>query len=137
MQTDTGTIHAGDQAGARRAPRAVLALVAAALVTAIAVAVPASRDDTPARPAIQPITVDTTLPAIGFSHVPPHAPLSPPHVHGPRQAPKLGTLGGYPERDTPPPIWGSSRRRYVDGGPRSSRSASTFSTAAFTSSNTS
>ncbi len=79
MQTDTGTIRTQDETRGRRAPRAVLAAVAAtAVVAAIAVAVPASIDDTPSRPAIRPITVDTTLPAIGFSHVPPHAPLSPP-----------------------------------------------------------
>jgi hypothetical protein len=94
MQTDTGTIRTQDETRARRAPRAVLAVVAAtAVVAAVAIAVPASLDDTPSRPAIQPITVDTTLPAIGFSHVAPHAPLSPSHVHGPMQVPKQGALG--------------------------------------------
>ena len=95
MQSDTGTIRALDETRARRAPRAILAAAAAtAIVVAVAVAVPASIDDTPSRPAIRPITVDTTLPAIGFSHVPPHAPLSPSHVHGPMQVPKQGALGG-------------------------------------------
>lgn len=95
MQTDTGTIRTQDETRTRRAPRAVLAAVAAtAVVAAVAIAVPASLDDTPSRPAIQPITVDTTLPAIGFSHVAPHAPLSPPHMHGPRHVPRQGALGG-------------------------------------------
>ena len=94
MQTDTGTIRTQDQTRARRAPRAVLAAVAAtAVVAAIAIAVPASIDDTGNDPAVQPVTVDMSLPAIGLSHVPPHAPLSPPHVHGPMQVPKQGALG--------------------------------------------
>ena len=94
MQTDTGTIRTQDETRTRRAPRAVMAAVAAtAVVAAIAIVVPASIDDTPSDPAVQPVTVDTSLPAIGFSHVAPHAPLSPPHVHGPAQIPKQGALG--------------------------------------------
>ena len=71
MQTDTGTIHAQDETRARRAPRAVLAALAAtAVVAAIAIAVPASLDKPQPRPVVQPVTVDTSLPAIGFSLVP-------------------------------------------------------------------
>jgi len=106
MQTDTGTIHAPEETSTRRAaPRAVLAALAAtAVVGVIAIAVPASIDDPQPRPVVQPVTVDTSLPAIGFSHVPSHAigrshvppngPLPSAHAHGPRQVPKQGALGG-------------------------------------------
>jgi len=105
MQTDTGTIRTQDETRARRAPRAVLAAVAAtAVVAAIAIAVPASLDESSTDPAVRPVTVDTSLPAIGFSHVPSHA-IGFSHVppqgtftsrptHGPRQVPKQGASGG-------------------------------------------
>jgi hypothetical protein len=34
-----------------------------------------------------------SLPAIGFSHVRPMGPLPSQHAHGPRQVPKQGALG--------------------------------------------
>jgi hypothetical protein len=102
MQTDTGTIRTLDETRSRRVPRRVLAAVAAtAVVAAVAIAVPATLDETPA---VRPVTVDTSLPAIGFSHVPPrgiglshvppNGPLGSGHAHGPRQVPKQGALGG-------------------------------------------
>ena len=102
MQTDTGTIRTQDETRTRRAPRAVLAAVAAtAVVAAVAIAVPASLDDTPSGPVVQPITVDTSLPAIGFSHVrPARGPLStclrtcPWPLPRPAHVPKQGALGG-------------------------------------------
>ena len=108
MQTDTVTIRTLDETRSRRAPRAILAALAAtAVVAAIAIAVPASLDETPTDPVTRPVTVDTSLPAIGFSHVRPQAQLSeigfshmPPHgqpsarPHGPRHVPKQGALGG-------------------------------------------
>ena len=95
MQTDTGTIRTLDEPRSRRAPRvAVAALAVAAVVAVIAVAAPAAVDDAPPRPVVQPVTVDTTLPAIGLSHVPPNGPLPAQHAHGPRQVPKQGALGG-------------------------------------------
>lgn len=105
MQTDTGTIRTLDERRSRRAPRAVLAALAvAAVVTVVGVAVPASFEETQPRPVVQPVTVDTSLPAIGFSHVPSHA-IGLSHVppqgslpsrqtHRPMQVPKQGALGG-------------------------------------------
>ena len=105
MQTDTGRIQALEQRRPRRVPRAVFAAAAAAaVVTVVAVAAPAALDETQPRPVVQPVTVDTSLPAIGFSHVPSHA-IGVSHVppqgtftsrptHGPRQVPKQGASGG-------------------------------------------
>ena len=95
MQTDTGTTRTLDEPRSLRAPRAVLAVLAAVGVTAaIAVAVPAAVDETAPSPSVKPVTVDTSLPAIGLSHVPPTGPLHSMHAHGPRQVPKQGALGG-------------------------------------------
>jgi hypothetical protein len=80
------------------------AAAAAAVVTVVAVAAPAALDETQPRPVVQPVTVNTSLPAIGFSHVPSHA-IGFSHVpprgtlgslptHGPRQVPKQGGSGG-------------------------------------------
>ena len=105
MQTDTGTIQALEQRRPRRVPRVVVAAAAAAaVVTVVAVAAPAALDETQPRPVVQPITVNTSLPAIGFSHVPTHA-IGFSHVPprgtlaarptlGPRQVPKQGASGG-------------------------------------------
>lgn len=108
MQTDTGTIQRLDETRSRRAPRAVLAgLAAAAVLAAVAIAVPASLDETPRGPVVEPITVNTSLPAIGLSHVPtrgslpaigfshvrPMGPLPSQHAHGPLHVPKQGALG--------------------------------------------
>jgi len=105
MQTDTGTIQALEQRRPRRVPRVVVAAAAAAAVVAVvAVAAPAALDETQPRPVVQPITVNTSLPAIGFSHVPTHAigfshvpprgTLAARPTHGPRQVPKQGASGG-------------------------------------------
>ena len=101
MQTDTGTIQRLDETRSRRAPRAVLAgLAAAAVLAAVAIAVPASLDETPRGPVVEPITVNTSLPAIGLSHVPTRGSLprsgsrmcarwdhSSQHAHGPLHVP--------------------------------------------------
>ena len=107
MQTDTGSIETLEETRSRRAPRAILAgLAGAAVLAAVAIAVPASLDETPRGPVVEPITVNTSLPAIGLSHVPtrglpaigfshvrPMGPVPSQHAHGPRRVPKQGALG--------------------------------------------